>query len=145
MNLELSAGGIVLTKVNGEILVLMAQHSQHHGWGFPKGHIGDKLENESKEDTAIREVKEETGIDAKILAEACEESYWYKWDGVKRKKTVYYYIMESLGGDFNDRDNEMEAVEWVPIDKVEDKLTYVNAKKMFRKVLPRVKKEAEKL
>lgn len=145
MSLEFSAGGIVLKKDEGQILVLMAQHSQHHGWGFPKGHIGDTFEDESKEDTAVREVKEETGIDAKILEEACEETYWYKWDGVKKKKTVYYFIMEALGGDFNDRDDEMEAVEWVPIDKVEDKLTYMNAKKMFRKVFPKVKAVASSL
>lgn len=145
MKLEFSAGGIVLKKEQNEIFVLMAQHSQHRGWGFPKGHIGDTLEGESKEETAVREVKEETGIDAEVIDFACEETYWYKLRDEKRKKTVYYYIMQSLGGDFEDRDHEMEAVEWVPLDKVEEKLTYANAKKMFRKVLPKVERIAVSL
>lgn len=145
MKQEFSAGGIVLKKEQNKVFVLMAQHSQHHGWGFPKGHIGDTVAGESKEETAIREVKEETGIDAKIIEESKEETYTYMWEGEKRRKTVYYYIMESLGGSFDNRDHEMESVEWVMLDKVEDRLTYANAKRMFREVLPQVEKVASRL
>lgn len=145
MKFEFSAGGIVLKKEQSEIFVLMAQHAQHHGWGFPKGHIGDKIEGESKEDTAVREVKEETGIDAEIIQPATEEKYWYQWGKEKRKKTVYYYFMKSLGGDFNNRDHEMETVEWVPVPQVEDKLTYQNAKEMFKKMKPEIEKIAVSL
>ena len=69
MKLEFSAGGVVIKKENGEILVLVAQHSQHHGWVFPKGLIGDQIKGEKKEETAVREVKEETGYDAEIIQE----------------------------------------------------------------------------
>ncbi len=140
MKQEFSAGGIVLKKEQDKVFVLMAQHAQHHGWGFPKGHIGDKQEGESKEATAVREVKEETGINAEILEEAGEETYWYKWNGERRKKTVFYFIMKHLGGDFAEKDHEMENVEWVVLDEVEQKLTYDNAKKMYRKLLPQIKK-----
>ena len=68
MKLEFSAGGVVIKKENGEILVLVAQHSQHHGWVFPKGLIGDHIKNEVKEDTAVREVEEETGARGKIIS-----------------------------------------------------------------------------
>lgn len=161
MKQEYSAGGIVLKKdpsthsdnsgqagsgqVKDTVYVLMAQHGQYHGWGFPKGLIGDMLENESKVDTAVREVKEETGIDAKIIDFACEETYWYKWQNEKRKKTVYYYIMKHLGGDFADKDHEMEAVEWVKLDEVEERLTYRHAKKMFREILPKIERLSESL
>lgn len=145
MKIEFSAGGIVLKKENGDLYILMAQHAQHRGWGFPKGHIADKYEGESKEETAIREVKEETGVDAEILEEATNESYWYKWNGEDRRKTVYYYIMKYTGGDFNERDHEMETVEWIPFGKVEKKLTYVNAKKMFRTLKPKIEKIAQTL
>src|SRR5690606_17118418 len=142
MKQEYSAGGIVLKKEHNKISVLMAQHAQHHGWGFPKGHIGDIVVGESKEETAVREVKEETGIDAKIIERSNDETYAYTWKGENGKKTVYYYIMEYLGGSFDDRDHEMESVEWVLLDKVEDRLTYDNAKKMFRQILPQVERVA---
>ncbi|HRN96743.1 MAG TPA: NUDIX domain-containing protein [Candidatus Levybacteria bacterium] len=145
MKSEHSAGGIVLKKENSVIYVLMAQHAQYHGWGFPKGHIGDIFAGESQEDTALREVKEETGIDAEIIKFACEETYQYKWQGEKRKKIVYYYVMRYKSGNFAGKDHEMEAVEWVELDKVEAKLTYDNAKKMFRKLLPEIREIAKNL
>ena len=54
MKREFSAGGVVFKKENGTTRILVSQHSGHHGWVFPKGFIGDKIEGESKEDTALR-------------------------------------------------------------------------------------------
>lgn len=133
MKLEFSAGGIVYKKANNEIKILVSQHSQHHGWVFPKGLIGDKHKGEKKEVTAVREVKEETGIDAEIVRELEPVSYWYVFKGEKIKKTVYYYLMKFLGGDFKDRDFEMENVEWLPVEEVEDRLTYKSDKKVWHK------------
>jgi 8-oxo-dGTP diphosphatase len=142
---EFSAGGIVLKKENATILILLAQHAKHEGWGFPKGHIADTIENESQEATAIREVKEETGIEAKILSFASEENYTFTIHSQKRKKTVYYFFMQFTGGDFVNRDHEMMDVSWIDINKVEGKLTYKNAKKMFRKLVPEIKLLAQQL
>ena len=129
MTFEFSAGGIVLrptqdksTKSKWEVLV--CQHSQHHGWVFPKGLIGDKKEGETKELTAVREVEEETGIKAEIEKPIKAVSYWYVWEEEKKKKTVYYFIMKFSSGDFEKRDMEMEKVEWLPIEEVEGRLTY---------------------
>lgn len=130
MKLQFSAGGIV---VKGQE-VLLCQHSQHHGWVFPKGLIGDKNEKESKEETAIREVKEETGIDGKIIKTLTPVEYWFVYEGEKVKKTVYYFLMEHVGGDIAQHDHEMENVEWLPKDKVEEKLTYKSDKKVWQEV-----------
>ena len=127
MKFQFSAGGIV---VRGNE-VLLCQHSQHHGWVFPKGLIGDKKEKESKEETAIREVKEETGIDAKIIKALTPVTYWFVFEG-KIKKTVYYFLMEYVGGDITKHDKEMENVEWLPKDKVEERLTYNSDKEVWR-------------
>jgi 8-oxo-dGTP pyrophosphatase MutT (NUDIX family) len=130
MKLQFSAGGVVI-KGKG---VLLSQHSQHHGWVFPKGLIGDKKIEESKEDTAIREVKEEAGVDAKIIQALAPVEYWFVLDGEKIKKTVYYFLMECVGGDITKHDQEMENVEWLPKDKVEERLTYKSDKQVWQEV-----------
>lgn len=132
MRLEFSAGGVVLQKKNHKTEILLGQHSQHHGWVFPKGIIGDKIEGESKEATAIREVQEETGIVGKIIAPLSPVTYWYQFKGEKRKKTVYYFVMEYVSGDTKDHDWEMETVEWLPPDKVAERLTYPSDKKVWQ-------------
>lgn len=131
MRFEFSAGGVVFKRENGKIWILVCQHSQHHGWVFPKGLIGDHVENEGKEETAIREVEEETGARGKILEALAPVTYWYVWEKEKVKKTVYFFVMEYISGDITKHDNEMEDVEWLPIDKVEERLTYKSDKKVW--------------
>lgn len=133
MKFEFSAGGIVYKQDKGQIFILIAQHSQHLGWVFPKGLIGDTQKGEKKEVTAVREVKEETGIDAEIVEQLPKIEYWYRFEGEMRKKTVYYYIMKHLGGSFDEKDHEMKNVEWVNIDEVLDKLTYKSDKGVWQK------------
>jgi len=135
MKFQFSAGGIVYknqkSKIKNQkdrILILVARHSQHHGWVFPKGLIGDHVKKESKEETALREVKEETGINGKIVKEINPVTYWFVFEKEKIRKTVYYYLMEFVGGDIEEHDNEMEEVIWLPIDEVGEKLTYKSDK-----------------
>lgn len=140
MKFEFSAGGIVFKNPenNGPILILVAQHSYHHGWVFPKGLIGDKEHNkgEKKEDTAIREVEEETGVKAHIIAPLEKTVFWYKFEGETIKKTVYYFIMEHIGGDTTKHDMEMEQVEFIPADEVLERITYKSDREVFKKALP---------
>ena len=124
MTFEFSAGGITYKKEDSKLFILVSQHSAHHGWVFPKGLIGDKTKGESKEITAVREVEEETGIKAEIEKAVKPVSYWYVWQGEKKKKTVYYFIMKFVSGDFEKRDMEMENVEWLVEKEVENRLTY---------------------
>lgn len=133
MKFEFSAGGVVYKK-DKELMILVSQHSGHHGWVFPKGLIGDKEENkrETKESTAIREVKEETGAEAEIENTLIPVTFWYEWENEKIKKTVYYFIMKYTGGDISIHDHEMEAVEWIKPEEVEKRLTYPSDKKVWR-------------
>ena len=131
MKFEFSAGGIVVKRDSGKAEILLCQHSQHHGWVFPKGIIGDTKEKESKVDTAIREVKEECGVDGRIIQALTPVTYWYQWEGEKRKKTVYYFLMDFVGGDITKHDLEMENEEWLPIEKVAERLTYSTDKKVW--------------
>ncbi len=136
MKFEFSAGGVVFKVENDTILILVAQHSYHHGWVFPKGLIGDSIKGEKKEATAIREVEEETGARAEIIEAIAPVTYWYNFDGQKIKKTVYYFVMKYVSGDITKHDFEMENVEWVEMDKVLEKLTYKSDKEVFMKAEP---------
>ena len=146
---EFSAGGIVYKqpktkdqrlKADG-ISWLICQHSQHKGWVFPKGFIGDRIQGESIEDTAVREVKEETGVKAKIVQKLEEAAgYFYVWKGEKRFKTVYYFIMEYVSGNIKDHDFEMQDVEWLPTDQILGRLTYKSDKQAFGEALQLIKR-----
>jgi 8-oxo-dGTP pyrophosphatase MutT (NUDIX family) len=118
--------------MEGKTVVLLAQHSQHHGWVFPKGLIGDNIKGEKKEETAVREVEEETGVVAQLGKPLSPITYWYLLDGEKRKKTVYYYLMEYISEDVSKKDDEMEQVEWLPMNEVEKKLTYESDKTVWK-------------
>ena len=144
MKQEFSAGGIVFRQARPErsrrkedksdkdnIEVLVCQHSYHHGWVFPKGLIGDTIADEGAEATALREVTEETGAIGKILQALSPVSYWYIFEKEKRKKTVYYFLMEFVGGDITQHDHEMENVEWISIEEVEKRLSYKSDKKTW--------------
>ena len=85
LKFEESAGGIVFEKKDGQVLVIVTQHSQHHGWVFPKGLI-DKGEN--KKSTALREVEEEAGVQAKIIQELPPTEYFYQLQEQKIKKIL---------------------------------------------------------
>ena len=132
MKFEFSAGGIIYKKEKGKVFILLCQHSGHHGWVFPRGRIGDHIKNENKEETALREVKEETGVVAKILKPIKPITYWYEDNGQKIKKTVYYFLMEYLKGDISKHDFEMENVEWLNVDEVKKRLTYSSDKKAWQ-------------
>jgi 8-oxo-dGTP pyrophosphatase MutT (NUDIX family) len=144
MKFEFSAGGIVFKKRGEKIFVLIARHSAHHGWVFPKGLIGDHIKGEKKEDTALREVEEETGVKGKIIQELSPVVYWYNFDHEKIRKTVYYYLMKYAGGSTKKHDFEMEDVRWVPLDKVEEYLTYKSDKKVFEEARPLILEIAKK-
>lgn len=147
MRFEYSAGGVVYKK-DSTLMILVSKHSYHHGWVFPKGLMGDREDNEhqTREETAIREVKEETGVDAVVEKELTPVWYFYSWDNQKQdkkdlskgsekeqiKKTVYYFLMKEIGGDISIHDDEMEEVEWIRPEEVEKRLSYPSDKRVWR-------------
>jgi hypothetical protein len=79
-------------------------------------------------------------VTATILTPLDPVTYWYQWEGEKRKKTVYYFLMKYVAGDFEKRDMEMENVEWLPLSDVEDRLTYPSDKKVWAQAQQGIKK-----
>lgn len=142
---QTSAGGIVYKKT-GNYLWLICQHSQHKGWVFPKGLVGDNDKNESMEKAALREVEEESGVKAKIVGkEPVKTGYEYEWPasaeatagkkGTLIKKTVYYFLMKYISGDIKNHDWEMSDVKFTDADEVKKILTYPSDKEAFEQIL----------
>lgn len=131
MKQQTSAGGVVYRVVNGIPEVLISKHSGYHQWVLPKGLVepGEKLE-----ETAVREVKEEVGVTAKIIQSLGEpESYTYVMNGEKIAKNVYYFLMEYVSGSEDLHDFEMEDVKWTSFEEAIELMGYEGAKKVLRK------------
>ena len=96
-------------------------------WSLPKGHI--EL-GETAEQTAIREVAEETGIQGSVLAALGSIDYWFVTEGRRVHKTVHHYLMRFLGGELSDEDVEVSEVAWVPLQELPSRLAYADERRL---------------
>ena len=99
-------------------------------WGLPKGTPNP---GESLEQTAVREVTEETGLEVRVVDKLGVIEYWFSREGVRYHKWVHYYLMEATGGDTSNHDVEYDRVEWVPAEVALKKLTFKNEVEMAQK------------
>ena len=121
---EVSAGGVVYRRSGDPIEVVLASRRTRRGelaWGLAKGGIEP---GESLEDAAVREVREETGIEAVIEGSLGETRYFYVWENRRIRKTVHFFLMRAIGGDPADRDDEMEEIRWFPIERALKRAAY---------------------
>src|SRR5581483_8181614 len=127
-----SAGGIVLrTTMFGQEIVLVRRYAQGL-WALPKG---TPIDDESPSQTARREVQEETGLVVEVDRFAGSIQYQFTREAILFRKTVNFYIMHAVGGDFTRHDSEYDAVEWVPIDRALEKMTYSSEASLLRHIL----------
>jgi len=92
-------------------------------WGLPKG---TPAAGESLEETAIREVMEETGLEVRVARKIGVIEYWFAREGIRYHKWVHYYLMEAVGGDTAKHDAEYDRVEWHPAEVALKTLTFQN-------------------
>ncbi|HEX6581525.1 MAG TPA: NUDIX hydrolase, partial [Actinomycetota bacterium] len=121
---EISAGGVVYRRGGDEIEIVLASRRTRRGelaWGLAKGGIED---NESPEEAAVREVREETGLFAEIEDSLGETRYFYVWEDVRIRKTVHFFLMRHTGGNIDDRDDEMEEIRWFPLERALKRAAY---------------------
>ncbi|ANN14213.1 NUDIX hydrolase [Amycolatopsis orientalis] len=128
---ETSAGGLVVDaeRANAALIGRLDRHGRLL-WSLPKGHIED---GETVEETAVREVKEETGISAQVLEPLGTIDYWFVAERRRVHKTVHHFILESTGGELSDEDVEVTEVAWVPLADLETTLAYSDERKLVRK------------
>jgi len=125
-----SAGGIVYRWNDGEMEVLICGQEEPEIWGLPKG---TPARGEQIEETARREVREETGVECAIVESLDSIHYWFTRNNVRFSKTVYYFLMVPIGGDTSLHDREYDIVRWVPASEAVRQLSYDNEVELVRK------------
>ena len=131
-----SAGGVVIRHTDhGPQLVLgrRRRDRDRSNWSLPKGTPdGD----ETPEQTALREVNEETGLEVRILDTIGDIHYRFVRDGCRIDKTVHYYLMEPTGGDLADHDHEFEEVRWFALGEAEVVMRFPTERDILARALP---------
>jgi len=125
-----AAGGVVVREREGKREVVLTGRHSDGTWVFPKG-TPDK--GEEIEDTALREVEEETGLKVRILRDIGTTDYWFAAPGERVHKFVHFFLMEPTGGDTSEHDHEYDEVRWVPADEARRLLSFDT----YREILDR--------
>jgi 8-oxo-dGTP pyrophosphatase MutT (NUDIX family) len=119
-----SAGGIVIRFADTiPHFVAGRRRRERDGatWTLPKG---TPIVGESLEETALREVQEETGLQVRIVSPLDSISYTFVQRGTRIYKTVHYFLMEPIGGSLEDHDHEFEEVRWVSFQEAPALLSF---------------------
>ncbi len=126
---ETSYGGVVLR--GAEVLVI-TPIGRRRVTGLPKG---GPQPGESGEQTATREVREETGVNATVREPLGDVNYWYRRGGRRVYKTVHFYLFDYVSGSTADHDHEVEEARWMPLADALTSLSYPGERALIERAL----------
>jgi 8-oxo-dGTP pyrophosphatase MutT (NUDIX family) len=134
-----SGGGVVWRRTaSGELEVVLCGRRSDRVWSLPKG---TPSEGETMEQTAAREVREETGLDVQLGAPLGSISYWFTAGGVRFHKQVHHWLMQAVGGDVANHDHEFDDVLWVPVAQARSMLTYRDERRVLDDAVQALERE----
>ena len=129
-----SSGGVVHRIKSNETQIVLCHRNNPNIWCLPKGtpDLGETLE-----ETAIREVLEETGLSVLIDSSlgTIEYSFSNRHDKTYFKKTVHFFLMHPIGGNLTDHDFEFDDVFWLPVKGAMESMTYPNEIGVVKKAI----------
>lgn len=131
---QVSAGGVVVRRGPPGIEVALTARKGGTVWCLPKGLLEP---DETPEQTALREVREETGLSGRLIEKLGEITYWYasKEEGARFHKTVHFYLMAYAGGDIRNHDFEVDEVRWFSGPEALAVLSYASEREIAQKAL----------
>ncbi|HEX3034082.1 MAG TPA: NUDIX hydrolase [Thermodesulfobacteriota bacterium] len=131
---QVSSGGVVFRKRGNKIDVAIISVGNKRRWQLPKGTINN---GESPESAAMREAREETGIDTEMVGPIDKIEYWYYLGNnnkrVRFHKFVHFYLLRYKSGDLSDHDQEVNEARWVEINKAYSMLAFKSEKEVVKK------------
>ena len=133
---EFSAGGVVVR--DRDCVVIVPTRRAADGkrvLALPKGHPdGD----ETPQNAALREVREEAGVEARAVEKLGDVRYFYQRDGQRIAKIVSFFLLEYVAGEPEEHDHEVEEARWMPLEEAVTALTYKGERDMAARALARL-------
>ena len=130
---EVSAGGVVVR--DGEVVVIVPTRRAADGrrvLALPKGHVDP---GETPAQAAEREVREEAGVQARLVGRLGEVRYWYQRNGRRIPKLVTFFLFDYASGDVGDHDDEVEEARWLPLARAARELSYKGEREMVERAV----------
>jgi 8-oxo-dGTP diphosphatase len=131
---QVSAGGVVFRRDNARIDVVIVAVGGNNRWQLPKGLVE---KDEKPEIAAVREAREEGGVDSEVVEHIETVEYWFAGlDGGERvrfHKRVHFYLLRYLSGDTGNHDWEVNEARWVPIDDALSQLAFDNERRVVER------------
>jgi 8-oxo-dGTP diphosphatase len=131
---EFSSGGLVIRNMRGRAHLAVVR-VRDDILALPKGH---PEKGESSQDAALREVREETGLEATPVEKLGDIRYWYARDGDRVMKIVSFFLFRYRSGRLEDHDQEVEEALWIPLEEAPRRLAYKSEREIAETALSRV-------
>jgi 8-oxo-dGTP pyrophosphatase MutT (NUDIX family) len=131
---QISAGGIAFRRMEAELQMVIVSVKPSLRWQLPKGIVDP---GETPEFTAVREVREEAGVETELLRLIETIEYWYQrvqnGQRIRYHKFVHFYLLEYQSGNVADHDDEIEEARWVSFEQALETLAFKSERSVVEK------------